>query len=130
MPHAWQVSVITSGIFFWKVVDNRSYLRGLQRHFELAIAVVHHSTAELTLSVLGQKPCIPDELLAWADSMLVISRREDHLVLRADHRFAPALDPVAVSIVTHRDGFGTHLAIDSSPSDQGQLDLPLSSVSR
>ena len=104
------------------------YLRGLQRHFLLAIAVVHHSSVALSSSEFDPQPHIPDALSAWADSMLLIKNHDGQLRLHINHRFAAAPDPVSIELVPHRNGLGPLLKVASSPAEQSQLTLPLSVV--
>lgn len=102
------------------------YLRGLQRHFELAIAVVQHTSS----SGYDQQPLVDHALRAWADSMLVISKHGGLLRLHVDHRFALSPDSVLLELVPHHDRLGAHLELESSPADQEQLTLPIAVVAR
>ena len=106
------------------------YLRGLQRHFELAIAVVQNSLVEPSSSGHDHQPLVDHALRAWADSMLVISKHGGLLRLHVDHRFALSPDSVLLELVPHHDRLGAHLELESHPADQEQLTLPLAVVAR
>jgi RecA-family ATPase len=106
------------------------YLRVLQRHFELAVAVIQHSSVEPSPLGHDQRPLISDALTAWADSMLFISNHDGQLRLHVDHRFAPPSDPALLEVVSYSDGLGARIQLASSTDDQGQLTLPLSIVAR
>ena len=89
-----------------------AYLRALQRQFDLAICVVHHArkngggSAGVALRGSG-------DFYAWVDSGLYLRRLRGTLVLTAEHRSAPALDPITLDLVTCQDA--THLAIKAAP---------------
>lgn len=63
-------------------------LRGLERHFEVAVVLVHHSRKGATGARGGQALRGSSELHAWGDSNLYLRRREKGLFLTAEHRAA------------------------------------------
>lgn len=91
-----------------------AFLRALQREFDLAVCVVHHArkngggSAGVALRGSG-------DFYAWVDSGLYLRRRRGALVLTAEHRSAPALDPLELDLITSETA--THLAIKASASE-------------
>ena len=62
-------------------------LRGIQREFELAIIITHHMRKSPSQN-LGQQLRGSGDFAAWADSLLYLSRKKDHVVLTGEHRSA------------------------------------------
>jgi len=95
------------------------FLRELQRQFDLAIILVHHSSkthrAHPGLALRGS-----GDLWAFGDSNAYLSRKDDHLVLTLEHRAAPPPDPVALQLVSRSDGSATHLETRSPAALPGQ----------
>jgi hypothetical protein len=73
-------------------------LRLLQRHYRLAIVLVHHLRKQGGAD--GQALRGSGDLHAWGDSNLFLRRRERHLVLRAEHRSAPAPEPCRLALAS------------------------------
>lgn len=86
------------------------FLRELQRQFDLAIILVHHSSkkhrAHPGLALRGS-----GDLWAFGDSNAYLSRKDDHLLLTLEHRAALPPDPVALQLVSRSDGSATHLEL-------------------
>lgn len=86
------------------------FLREIQRQFDLAIILVHHTSkkqrAHPGLALRGS-----GDLWAFGDSNAYLSRKDDHLVLTLEHRAAPPPDPVALQLVSRSDGSATHLEL-------------------
>ncbi len=88
-----------------------SFLRTLQRAHELAIVVVHHMRKGGARRG-GQALRGSSDLHAWTDSALYLQAGRGTTVLSAEHRAAPALDPVEVRLVATKNASGTpHLEI-------------------
>jgi hypothetical protein len=99
-----------------------SYLRRLQREYRLAVLLVHHARkngGEKGLALRGSS-----DLWAWGDSNLYLRRGAQHLTLTVEHRSAPAIDPVALALVTHNPE-QVHLELlevsGEPPREQGQM---------
>jgi len=73
-------------------------LRILQRRFELALVLVHHLRKQ-SGPVDGQALRGSGDLHAWGDSNLFLRRRQQQLVLTAEHRTAPAPPPYVLELV-------------------------------
>jgi hypothetical protein len=89
------------------------YLRELQRRFDVAIVVVHHMRKSVRAH-LGQALRGSGDLHAWNDHGAYLTRTGpggEHLRLTLEHRAAPALDPVALELVSRADGTATHLEL-------------------
>lgn len=97
-----------------------AYLRSLQRHYDLAICVVHHArkngggSAGVALRGSG-------DFYAWVDSGLYLRRLRGALVLTAEHRSAPAPDPIKLDLVSSERA--THLAIAAATEPTPSPDL-------
>jgi len=85
-----------------------TYLRGLQRTFELAVMVVHHWAKERRADP-GQSLRGSGDFWAFGDSYVFLARRQDRLILTAEHRSAPAPDPVPLRLITDEEQ-DVHLA--------------------
>jgi len=68
-------------------------LRALQRHYELAVVLVHHLRKNAPRAPDGQALRGSGDLHAWGDSNLYLRRRETSLRLTVEHRSAPAPQP-------------------------------------
>ena len=107
------------------------YLRGLQRRYQLAVALVHHSRKGAAHLRAGQALRGSSELHAWGDSNLYLRRNaNDELSLTVEHRAAASVD--GISLVLRADGDTLALAvIDSArPAAPPTLGSPLARVER
>lgn len=77
-------------------------LRALQRRFEVAIVLVHH-TRKANGDSGGQALRGSGDLHAWGDSNLYLRRQGEEIVLSREHRWARSGDPLALRLV---DGAG------------------------
>jgi len=75
-----------------------SYLRGLQRQFELAVLLVHHARKDAHSARPGQALRGSSELHGWGDSNLYLRRRGDQLTLTTEHRAAPSQDHIPLQL--------------------------------
>lgn len=74
------------------------YLRELQRAYDLAVLVVHHARKNGIAGQPGQSLRGSGDFFAWADSLLYLRRHRGQLLLTAEHRGAPAPEPLALSL--------------------------------
>jgi hypothetical protein len=74
------------------------YLRALQRAYQVALTVTHHSrkngSASGGISLRGS-----GDFFAWVDTALSLRRRQDKLLLSVEHRAAAAPDPLTLSLL-------------------------------
>ena len=89
-----------------------SYLRELQRQFQLAVMLVHHARKDSQSSRPGQALRGSSELHGWGDSNLYLRRKGSQLTLSTEHRAAPSRDhiPLQLTRIGLRlgpDGVGT-----------------------
>jgi hypothetical protein len=75
-----------------------SFLRQLQRQFQVAILVVHHARKDSHSSRPGQALRGSSELHGWGDSNLYLRRRGEQLTLSTEHRAAPSQDHIALEL--------------------------------
>jgi hypothetical protein len=78
-----------------------SFLRELQRRFELAVVVVHHARKDAHATRPGQALRGSSELHGWGDSNLYLRRHQQSLTLTTEHRAAPAAEPFALQLTQH-----------------------------
>jgi len=69
-----------------------AYLRGLQRTFDLAVVVVHHSRKNARPGAAGTNLRGSSDFHAWSDSSLYLHHLKDAVVLTPEHRAAKAPD--------------------------------------
>ena len=75
-----------------------SYLRELQRQFQLAVLVVHHARKDSHSSRPGQALRGSSELHGWGDSNLYMRRKGPQLTLSTEHRAAPGRDHIPLQL--------------------------------
>jgi hypothetical protein len=75
-----------------------SYLRELQRQFQLAVLLVHHARKDSNSSRPGQALRGSSELHGWGDSNLYLRRKGSQLTLSTEHRAAPGQDHIPLQL--------------------------------
>lgn len=75
-----------------------SFLRELQRQFNLAVLLVHHARKDSGSSRPGQALRGSSELHGWGDSNLYMRRRRSQLTLSTEHRAAPCVDHMPLEL--------------------------------
>ena len=75
-----------------------SYLRELQRKYQLAVLVVHHARKDSQASRPGQALRGSSELHGWGDSNLYMRRKGSQLTLSTEHRAAPSQDHIPLQL--------------------------------
>jgi hypothetical protein len=75
-----------------------SYLRELQRRFQVAILLVHHARKDSNGSRPGQALRGSSELHGWGDSNLYMRRKGAQLTLSTEHRAAPSHDHIPLQL--------------------------------
>jgi hypothetical protein len=75
-----------------------SYLRELQRKFQLAVMLVHHARKDSQASRPGQALRGSSELHGWGDSNLYMRRKGSQLTLSTEHRAAPGRDHIPLQL--------------------------------
>lgn len=75
-----------------------SYLRELQRQFQLAVMLVHHARKDSHSSRPGQALRGSSELHGWGDSNLYMRRKGAQLTLSTEHRAAPGRDHIPLQL--------------------------------
>lgn len=97
-------------------------LRELQKRFDVAVAVVHHTRkCGAAPAQAGQGLRGSSDLWAWSDSNLYLRRRRDHLILAMEHRGAATPNPVALKLVND-DPQCLHLQLLDGPPSSALLD--------
>jgi len=75
-----------------------SYLRELQRQFQLAVLLDQHSRKDSQSSRPGQALRGSSELHGWGDSNLYLRRKGSQLTLSTEHRAAPSRDHIPLQL--------------------------------
>ena len=86
-----------------------SFLRELQRKYQVAVVVVHHARKDAHGTRPGQALRGSSELHGWGDSNLYLRRHRQSLTLTTEHRAAPSADPLAVQLT--QDGPALALSV-------------------
>ena len=103
-----------------------SYLREIQRQFQLAVLVVHHARKDSNGSRPGQALRGSSELHGWGDSNLYMRRKGPQLTLSTEHRAAPSQDHIPLQLTQS----GTTLALTVVPRPTVQPDTPPTPLAR
>lgn len=74
------------------------HLRTLQRHYDTAVCVVHHTRKSSSSGQRGQALRGSGDLHAWGDSNLYLTWTQSGLELSVEHRSAPCPDPLYVEL--------------------------------
>jgi len=80
-----------------EVASVLGYLRALQRHHDLSILVVHHARKS-PAAAPGHSLRGSSDFFAWGDCFLYMARQHDSVRLTVEHRAAPSIDPVYVTL--------------------------------
>lgn len=103
-----------------------SYLRGLQRQFQIAVLLVHHARKDSNSSRPGQALRGSSELHGWGDSNLYMRRRGAQLTLSTEHRAAAGRDHIPLQLT--QSGSALALTVMSRPS--AEPETPATPVQR
>jgi len=103
-----------------------SYLRELQRQFELAVMLVHHARKDSHASRPGQALRGSSELHGWCDSNLYMRRKGAQLSLSTEHRAAPGRDHIPLQLTQAGPALALAL-VESAPT---QADTPTTPAQR
>ena len=91
-----------------------SYLRQLQRAFQVAVLVVHHARKDANSTRPGQALRGSSELHGWGDSNLYMRRRGAQLTLSTEHRAAASQDHIPLQLTQTGSAVALCVANDSS----------------
>jgi len=103
-----------------------SYLRELQRQFQLAVMVVHHARKDSHSSRPGQALRGSSELHGWGDSNLYMRRKGSALTLSTEHRAAPCRDHIPLQL-TQSDSALALAVLERAPAESN---TPLTPIER
>jgi len=91
------------------------FFREMQRSYDTAIVLVHHLSKK-HYAQPGQALRGSSDLHAFGDSNAYLKRLKDRIILTLEHRAAKPPDPIALELVSRKDGSDTHLEISSPAS--------------
>lgn len=98
------------------------FLRDVQRQHHTAVVVVHHAKKGAAKARDGQALRGSSEFHAWGDSNLYLRRRGNDLVLAIEHRAAPSVGGLPLSL--RRDGDAIALELTDGPKDACTVSVP------
>jgi len=99
------------------------YLRDLQRSFDLALIVVHH-TSKKAHAQPGQSLRGSSDLHAFGDSNAYLARKGEDVLLTLEHRSARAPEPMVLRLACFEDGAASHLELQNGTTvDPGEVSL-------
>jgi hypothetical protein len=101
------------------------YLRDLQRSFNLALIIVHH-TSKKAHAQPGQSLRGSSDLHAFGDSNAYLARKGEDVLLTLEHRSARAPQPMVLRLACLPDGAASHLEIKDGVS----AEVPETSLER
>ena len=104
-----------------------SYLRELQRQFQLAVILVHHARKDSNSSRPGQALRGSSELHGWGDSNLYMHRKGSQLTLSTEHRAAPSLDHIPVQLTQSGPALALSV-LEYSDTESGPESTPVDRV--
>ena len=93
------------------------HLRELNRSFDLAILLVHH-TSKKERAHPGQSLRGSGDIYAWLDAGLYLTKRKNGILLTVEHRSAPAPEPLFLSLVTETDGTARLSVSEPGPENE------------
>lgn len=95
-----------------------AYLRQLQRTFDVAVVVVHHSRKNGRPAGAGANLRGSGDFHAWSDSSLYLHHHKDTVVLTPEHRTAPAPGVVNLRLKTCEEAYdATHFEVVDLPEE-------------
>ena len=94
-----------------------SFLRQLQRQFQLAVLLVHHARKDSNGSRPGQALRGSSELHGWGDSNLYLRRKGTQLTLSTEHRAAASQDHIPLHLTQSGAALSLTVAAVPTPSD-------------
>jgi len=103
-----------------------SFLRELQRKFQLAVMLVHHARKDSQASRPGQALRGSSELHGWGDSNLYMRRKGSQLTLSTEHRAAPSRDHIPLQLTEA----GSVVALKVADRASVQPEAPLTPMER
>ena len=117
-----------------KIAGLLSFLRQLQRQFQVAVLLVHHARKDSASSRPGQALRGSSELHGWGDSNLYLRRRGTQLTLWPEHRAAASIDPIALELTQNGSALALSILKDrvvgqtAQPSSVQRVRLALSQL--
>ncbi len=110
-----------------QIAELLSYLRELQRQFQLAVLVVHHARKDSHSSRPGQALRGSSELHGWGDSNLYLRRKGSQLTLSTEHRAAPSRDHIPLQL-TQSDSIVALTVVERSTVQPDSPPTPMERV--
>ncbi len=99
------------------------HLREIERRHGVSVVLVHHASKRRRATP-GQSLRGSSDLYAWTDHTAILTRKEEHVVLTLEHRFAAAPPPLPLGLAVGDAGTGLEILDDvpAVPRD-GLVDL-------
>jgi hypothetical protein len=100
-----------------------AYLRELERRYETAVLLVHHSRKGAGQARGGQALRGSSELHAWGDSNLYVRRKGEALLLTIEHRTAASAADLMLELQTTADAVALTV-VDRELADERTIPTP------
>ena len=108
-----------------------NYFRELQRIYDVAIMIVHHTVKSRRSHLLGQSLRGSGDIHAFGDSnAYIVDGKKDRLWLHPEHRFARAHAPIPFRLIETENDAKNHLEIVSLDEDAGRDAAPAATLSQ
>jgi hypothetical protein len=105
-----------------------SYLRELQRRFQLAVLLVHHARKDSHASRPGQALRGTSELHGWGDSNLYLRRKGSQLTLSTEHRAAPSREHIPLQLTQTHSSLALSVLAEQAASEPKPAATPVQRV--
>jgi hypothetical protein len=105
------------------IVPMLAFLRGLQRQFACAVALVHHARKGGNALRAGQALRGSSEIHAWGDSNLYLRRQKGQIALTIEHRAQPSYDGIPLTLKTDAASVSLVTAEENNANCKPQLDI-------
>ena len=99
------------------------HLREIERRHGVSVVLVHHASKRRQANP-GQSLRGSSDLHAWTDHTAILTRKEEHVVLTLEHRYAAAPPPLRLGLAVGEAGTGLKI-LDQLPASSpgGSIDL-------
>lgn len=99
------------------------HLRELERRHGVSVVLVHHASKRRHRNP-GQSLRGSSDLHAWTDHTAILTRKEKHVVLTLEHRYAAAPPPLRLGLAVGDAGAGLEI-LDGVPAITGSSPIDL-----
>src|SRR5512135_2020618 len=108
------------------------HLRQLERTYNLAVALVHHSKKGAARKRPGQALRGSSDIHAWSDSNLYLARPDDSAEIRltVEHRAESSCEPLSLELVSQGDAAHLRIVCPAEPLSSQPVPAPVAAEER